>query len=318
MGLPAWQSVCLQFDPRATRGHLMIGKDSRVKIKTERSVGLPGFWLEKDTRSILTWERPGSKFINQFFPPSKTTNIRNEITNFQQKFEETFSEALDRFKDLLRACLHHGFTELHQLDLFYIVLTQTDQDSLNAAAGGNLLTKIPRDALTIIENKSKVRNSQNKPVVSKVSTNAPPSSTPYFPEIAALADAVKAMLLQKSSPPSSVKALNAYALGRSPLVQESLDALYSIWKEALTHLPELTPTKMILELADRSATSPSGIAEDVFVKVGKFHFPADFVVVDYIVDPRVPLILGRPFLRMARALIDVYGEELTHRVDDEP
>ncbi|GKD69696.1 reverse transcriptase domain-containing protein, partial [Tanacetum coccineum] len=58
-------------------------------------------------------------------------------------------------------------------------------------------------------------------------------------------------------------------------------------------------------------------AEDVFVKVGKFHFPADFVVIDYVVDPRFPLILGRPFLRMACALIDVYGEELTLRVDDE-
>ncbi|GKC83551.1 reverse transcriptase domain-containing protein, partial [Tanacetum coccineum] len=89
----------------------------------------------------------------------------------------------------------------------------------------------------------------------------------------------------------------------------------SIWKKL--SLPELTPTRMILELADRSTTSPSGIAEDVFVKVGKFHFLADFVVVDYVVDPQVPLILGRPFLRMARALIDVYGEELTLRVDDE-
>ncbi|GJS72627.1 reverse transcriptase domain-containing protein [Tanacetum coccineum] len=89
----------------------------------------------------------------------------------------------------------------------------------------------------------------------------------------------------------------------------------SIWKKL--SLPELTPTRMILELADRSTTSPSGIAEDVFVKVVKFHFPADFVVVDYVVDPRVPLILGRPFLRTARALIDVYGKELTLRVDDE-
>ncbi|GKF75919.1 reverse transcriptase domain-containing protein, partial [Tanacetum coccineum] len=85
----------------------------------------------------------------------------------------------------------------------------------------------------------------------------------------------------------------------------------SIWKKL--SLPELTPTRMILELADRSTTSPSGIAEDVFVKVGKFHFLADFVVV----DPRVPLILGRPFLRTVHALIDVYGEELTLRVDDE-
>ncbi|GJY02412.1 reverse transcriptase domain-containing protein [Tanacetum coccineum] len=81
----------------------------------------------------------------------------------------------------------------------------------------------------------------------------------------------------------------------------------SIWKKL--SLPELTPTQMILELADRSTTSPSGIAEDVFVKVGKFHFPADFVVVDYVVDPRVPFILGRPFLRTARALIDVYERD---------
>ncbi|GKD09348.1 reverse transcriptase domain-containing protein [Tanacetum coccineum] len=89
----------------------------------------------------------------------------------------------------------------------------------------------------------------------------------------------------------------------------------SIWKKL--SLPELTPTQMILELADRSTTSPSGIAEDVFVKVGKLHFPTDFVVVDYVVDPRVPLILERPFFRTARALIGVYSKELTLRVDDD-
>nr|GFB17185.1 reverse transcriptase domain-containing protein [Tanacetum cinerariifolium] len=71
-----------------------------------------------------------------------------------------------------------------------------------------------------------------------------------------------------------------------------------VWKKLL--LPELTPTHTTLELANRSVTYPVGIAEDVFVKVGKFHFSADFVVVDYDVDPRVPLILGRPFLRMVR------------------
>ncbi|GKD00527.1 reverse transcriptase domain-containing protein, partial [Tanacetum coccineum] len=131
-------------------------------------------WLEKEPpRSILTWEDLVSKFINQFFPPSKTTNLQNEITNFQQRFEETLNEAWERFKDLILACLHHGFTELHQFDTFYNALTPTDQDSLNAAAGGNLLTKTPRDALTIIENKSKVPNSVNKPVVTKVSMNAP-------------------------------------------------------------------------------------------------------------------------------------------------
>nr|GEU41755.1 hypothetical protein [Tanacetum cinerariifolium] len=82
-------------------------------------------------------------------------------------------------------------------------------------------------------------------------------------------------------------------------------------------LPEITSTKMFLELADRSTTRPAGIAKDVYVKVGKFYFPTDFVVVDYVVDPRVHLILERSFLRTERALKDVYGEELTLRVDDE-
>nr|GEZ49002.1 reverse transcriptase domain-containing protein [Tanacetum cinerariifolium] len=74
---------------------------------------------------------------------------------------------------------------------------------------------------------------------------------------------------------------------------------------------------MTLELANRSITCPKGDAEDVFVKVGKFHFPTNFVVVDFEADPRVPLILGRSFLRTSRALIDVYGEEITLWVNDE-
>ncbi|GJY11364.1 reverse transcriptase domain-containing protein [Tanacetum coccineum] len=95
-------------------------------------------WLEKEPpQSILTWDDLVSKFINKFFPPSKTTNLRNEITRFQQRFDETFYEAWDRFNDLLRACPHHGFSELHQLDTFYNALNSNDQDSLNSAAGGS-------------------------------------------------------------------------------------------------------------------------------------------------------------------------------------
>ncbi|GJZ42815.1 reverse transcriptase domain-containing protein [Tanacetum coccineum] len=77
-----------------------------------------------------------------------------------------------------------------------------------------------------------------------------------------------------------------------------------------TDLPELTPTCITLELLDR-ITQPIGIAEDVDVKVRKFQFPADFVVVDFDADPRVPLILERSFLKTGRALIDVYEGELT-------
>ncbi|GJU12359.1 reverse transcriptase domain-containing protein [Tanacetum coccineum] len=118
--------------------------------------GAARIWLEKEPpRSILTWDDLVSKFINKFFPPSKTTNLRNEITRFQQKFDETFYEAW-RFNDLLRGCPHHGFSELHQLDTFYNALNSNDQDSLNSAAGGNFLDKMPRECLKIIESKSKV------------------------------------------------------------------------------------------------------------------------------------------------------------------
>nr|GFC62832.1 reverse transcriptase domain-containing protein [Tanacetum cinerariifolium] len=71
---------------------------------------------------------------------------------------------------------------------------------------------------------------------------------------------------------------------------------------------------MTLELADRSVSKPIGIAKDVPFKVGVFHFPADFVVVDFEPDPRVPLILGRCFLKTSRALIDIHKGELKLRI----
>ncbi|GKF62260.1 reverse transcriptase domain-containing protein, partial [Tanacetum coccineum] len=73
---------------------------------------------------------------------------------------------------------------------------------------------------------------------------------------------------------------------------------YSVWKDL--SLSELTPTCMTLELADRSISEPIGIAEDVYVTVEKFQFPVDFVVIDFEPDPRVPLILGRSFLKTSR------------------
>nr|GEZ82166.1 reverse transcriptase domain-containing protein [Tanacetum cinerariifolium] len=139
--------------------------------------GAARIWLEKEPpRSILTWYDLVTKFINQFFPPKKTTNLRNEITRFQQRFDESFYEACDRFNDLLRACPHHGFFKLHQLDTYYNALNVNDQDSLNSAAG----------------------------VVAKVSMS---SSTPAISsEVAELKDMVRALLLDKknqSSAPAS-------------------------------------------------------------------------------------------------------------------
>ncbi|GJS10624.1 reverse transcriptase domain-containing protein [Tanacetum coccineum] len=135
-------------------------------------------WLDKEPpRSILTWDDLVSKFINQFFPPSKTTYLRNKITTFYQEPNETFNEAWERFKELLRQCPHHGFSELHQLDTFYNSLNTNDQDALDSAAGGNFLDKMPREGLAIIESKSKVRYSRSRPNDSRAITNAPSSTS---------------------------------------------------------------------------------------------------------------------------------------------
>nr|GEU73193.1 reverse transcriptase domain-containing protein [Tanacetum cinerariifolium] len=437
--------------------------------------GVARQWLEKKpSRSITTWDDLVSKFINEFVPHSRTTNLRNEILNFQQKFDESFHEAWERYKDLLRACPHHGFTELHQLDTFYNALNPADQDSLNAAAGGNLLEKSPQDALTIIENKSKVRNSQSKPIASPVNAFDTHSSSELAKlthavnqQTSAVTTAMTVMLKQFQShpPPAQVKAVEEicvtcgatgnYNQGnpgyrpqgvanqmrppgsgtlpgntianpkgklkaittRSGLVtdgptvpnpsksvnqeeDECVEETYtdpdhakytikvpppppmlkallsnkeklqelaniplnencsavilkklpkklgdpgkflipfgfselkckaladlgasinlmplSVWKKL--GLPDLIPTRMTLELANRAICTPDRIARDVFVLVGKFTFLADFVVVDYESDPRVPLILGRPFLRTTHALIDVHGEEMILHDGDE-
>nr|GFC58765.1 hypothetical protein [Tanacetum cinerariifolium] len=124
------------------------------------------------------------------------------------RFDESFSEAWDRFKDLFRACPHHGFSELHQLDTFYNALNLKDQDSLNSAAGGNCLDKMPRECLSIIESKSKVPYLRNKTVVAKVSTNT--FTFGISPDVAELKDMVKALLLDKKSQnqaPATVKAV---------------------------------------------------------------------------------------------------------------
>nr|GEX76726.1 reverse transcriptase domain-containing protein [Tanacetum cinerariifolium] len=142
--------------------------------------GAAQIWLEKEPpRSIFTWVDLVSKFNNQFFPSSKTTNLHNEITNFHQRFVESFSEAWDRFKDLLQACPHHG----------------------------NFLDKMPCECLAINEIKSKVRYSRDKPIVAKVSTNASTSRVSHA--VAELKDIVKALLLDKKGQNQSPAPVNA-------------------------------------------------------------------------------------------------------------
>nr|GFA43331.1 hypothetical protein [Tanacetum cinerariifolium] len=447
-----------------------------------------------------------NKFVNQFFPPSKTTHLKNEISRFTQRFEETFGEAWDRFKEMIRACPHHRFSELIQIDTLYNGLTEQDHDSLNAAAGGNLLNNTTREALKIIKNKSKVRYSRSKSNVSRVNTNSRDNVSKTDDRINKLANQISnkqvitpasAKAVEKtcvtcvgahayydciatdSNQPSVCMATGSYSqvsppnrarhqippagfalinvlrgdfnkqeenlrrnlnndmrsilrslfqnqasdtlssnivpnpkgemkaittcsglayegpsiptnsplekvveqnteeitdkghfncpgstaqvqplvvpisiseldvsrtqpkptipypsrlndqklykffeLAKVPLNENCSAMLIKNFSKSLEirkklSLLELTPTWMILELADRSITHPKGVVEDVFVKVGKFHFPIDFMVLDFEAGPRVPLILRRCFLRTGRALFDVYEEEITLRVNDE-
>nr|GEU89231.1 hypothetical protein [Tanacetum cinerariifolium] len=178
-------------------------------------------WFNKITSTIKYRDVPNEAIKLILFPFSlagaacRTTSLRNEISNFEQKFDESFHEAWDRYKDLLRACSHHGFTELHQLNTFYNALNPTDQDSLNAA-GGNLLERSTQDVLTLIKNKSKALSSRSKSIASQVKACNTNSSS----EIAELTHAVNeqtsamtttmtAMLkkFQAIPPPALVKAV---------------------------------------------------------------------------------------------------------------
>nr|GEZ49085.1 reverse transcriptase domain-containing protein [Tanacetum cinerariifolium] len=341
------------------------------------------------------------------------------------KPNETFNEAWERFKDLLRQCPHHGFAELHQLDTFYNALNPNDQDALDSTAGGNFLDKIPRECLSIIESKSKFRYSRSRVTDSRANTNAPlssslPSNSFDLQQIAAsLEDKldIRMTRFEKSlndiknsfvTPTAPVKAVEEvcvtcganHSYNQCPLTrgndfpvfhdniqqfqtatdvgnfiqnrnqnvsnqmrpprfnqpnqqnnqshyqgnnfnsnqnrQNNQGAVYqnqfdnclaladlgasinlmplSIWKKF--KLPTLNDTKMVLELVDRTISKPTGIAENVFVKVGKFYFHVYFVVLNFIADPRVPLILRRPFLSTSHALIDVYEGEIILRHDE--
>nr|GEW56759.1 retrovirus-related Pol polyprotein from transposon 17.6 [Tanacetum cinerariifolium] len=311
-------------------------------------------------------------------------DLRNEIANYLQKSNETFNEAWERFKDLLHQCPHNGFSELHQLDTFYNALNPNDQDALDSAAGGNFLDKIPRECLSIIESKSKVRYSRSRVTYVGTNANANLSSSQSnsfdLQQIAAaLEDKLDIRINRFEKSPNEMK--NSLVTPTAPLkaVTENLynkpstsssslpsntipnpkgeskaittrsgmsykeppipptgvnqqepiellnnkDKLIELTKKPLNKncsavvLKKLPEKLGDLELADRTISKPTGVAENVFVKVGKFYFPADFVILDFVADPRVPLILGRPFLSTAHALIDVYEGEITLRHDDQ-
>ncbi|GJU77521.1 hypothetical protein Tco_1274591 [Tanacetum coccineum] len=176
-------------------------------------------WFNKINSTIKYKDVPNSEIKLILFPFSLAGAARRWLEKEPPRYILTLEDlAWDRYKDLLRACPRHGFTELHQLDTFYNALNPTDQDSLNSATGGNLLERSTQDVLTIIENKSKVRNSRNKSIVSQVkSSDVNPSSSSDLAKLthavnqqtSAVTTAMTAILkqFQATPPPASVKAV---------------------------------------------------------------------------------------------------------------
>nr|GEV97630.1 reverse transcriptase domain-containing protein [Tanacetum cinerariifolium] len=220
--------------------------------------------------SIHTFDDMMRKFLSKYFPPSMVTKLRNEIIKFRQEPHESLFEASTRdktFKTVSSATTNESPKVIRQLDM----LNKNFQEMM-------------KQMQTV------------KSVDTKCETYGGPHSYTECP--AAGVYTQKATYATTGNYNSEgLESCNALA---------DLDASINlmplfIWNKL--SLPDLTFTRMTLELTTRTYAYPVGIAEDVFVQVGKFTFPTDFVVIDFDVDNRVPLILGRRFLRTAHALV---------------
>nr|GEU53702.1 DNA-directed DNA polymerase [Tanacetum cinerariifolium] len=307
-------------------------------------------------------------------------NPHTHINNFKRitstlKFRDVPND------EMLRACPHHEFTELSQIYTFYNGLNDNDQESLNAAAGGNLLNKTTREALQITENKSKFCYSRNKPNVSRMNTTSRDNASKSDDRIDKLAEQISTLVYifaKKIIAPASVKAVEesyvtcggndayyncpntnsnqisvcvamdtynqvalqnrasnymappGFALNQS----STLDTLLSntipnskgeikaiTTRSGVSYEGPSVPTPKkdkLFELA-KIPSNENCLAIILKKLPEKLGDPGKFLIpfVDFEVDPRVPLILGRSFLRTGRALIDVYREEITVRVNDQ-
>nr|GEU34141.1 reverse transcriptase domain-containing protein [Tanacetum cinerariifolium] len=318
-------------------------------------------WFDRlPGNSINTFEQMAKMFLGKYFPSSMVTKLRNEITNFRQRLDESLFKAWERYKLSIDRCPNHNMLPVTQIDTFYNGLTLRHSDRINVAAAlkaemaeinKNLMKRLsakPRTYMMWEPIKVVILTNLKMNTASSSSSGILPSNTITNPKEdlkgittrSGTAYQGPTIPTTSSSLPKVVKR-ETEVTQRHVLLKKLLEKLenlgkfhipcdfprmdeclaladlsasinlmpLSVWNKL--SLPELTPTLMTLKLADRSISRPIGVAEDVFVKAGKFHFPADYVVVNFDADPRVPLILGRSFLKTGRALIDVFERELT-------
>ncbi|CAA0841015.1 Unknown protein, partial [Striga hermonthica] len=329
--------------------------------------------------SIKTWEELNQKFLLKYFPPSKSMQLKSEITQFKQQDSEPLYEAWDRFRELLRRCPRHGFPDDQQLCFFYNGLLGQTRAFVDAAAGGVLSAKTPEEASNLLEEMA-VNSYQWPSERSSIRRVAEVTSSDPIKELAAQMSSLTMKLNALTKGADEMSGGQGNVLPLDPLPEANyinnrnfsnyhsnpVPGFYHpnnrnhenffygntknlkdpgsftvpctigniFFSKALCDLGssinlmplsifrklglgEVKPSTVILQLADRSVTYPKGIVEDVLVKIDKFIFPVDFVVLDMEEDNEVPLILERPFLAAEDALIDVKKGELTLRVNDE-
>nr|GEU63444.1 reverse transcriptase domain-containing protein [Tanacetum cinerariifolium] len=226
-------------------------------------------------------------------------------------FEKTFGEAWERFKKMLRACPHHGFLELTQIYTFYNGLNEQDQDSVNAATGRNLLSKTTREALKIIENKSKVCYSRSKSNVSRVNTNSRESSSKTDDRIDKLAEQISNLveIINKQV----ITLASVKAVEKTCVICGGAHAYYDCIATDSNQSSVHAETAKVPLNENFSAMLLKKLPEKLG-DPGKFLIPCDLQGID-VCHALADLV--RSFLRTGIALIDIYGEEITLRVNDE-
>nr|GEV38222.1 reverse transcriptase domain-containing protein [Tanacetum cinerariifolium] len=255
--------------------------------------GLPGDDATKQidkffTISIHRWEEMVIEFLSKYFPPSNVTKLRNDISNFRHLLDEYLFEAWERYKFLIDRFPNHSMWPKECYDLIESMTAHHNDWDTSAQRGGGTrpgddhgpalaqtpkYAKMLKDLITIKEKLLELAN------------------TPLNENCSAV---LQKKLLEKLRDPGKFLILCDFSELEECLALADLGASInlmplSVWKNLM--LPKLKPTRMTLELVNRPVAYPVGIAEDVFVQVGNFTFHGDFVVVDYDVDPHVPLTI---------------------------
>ncbi|KAH9717547.1 hypothetical protein KPL71_021867 [Citrus sinensis] len=239
-------------------------------------------WLNSlPSNSITTWNELVDKFLMKYFPPTKNVKLWNEITYFHQLEDESLYEVWERFKELLRRCPHHDIPCCIQLETFYNVLNPSTRLMVDASANGALLSKSYTEAYEILE---RIANNNYQWPSTRQPTARGSAGVHNI-------DAITALLAQVTSLTNIVKTMTS-----APVVVKQVAELFCVYcgeehdfdncpgNPASLGVGECRPTTVTLQLADRSHAYPEEKIEDVLVKVDKFIFPVDFIVLDFEAD----------------------------------